>query len=105
MTTILNEMICGTIDSTTGNINLSGDLKVTKDGNISSINSGSIYDVTDGTESKKYIGSYNITPDAMEPSKKSIYINVSDFTKLAEASTAITTMITDIENKYKSEMA
>lgn len=102
MTTILNEMICGTIDSTTGNINLSGELKVTKEGKLMSISGGSIYDVTDGTDSKKYLGSYNITPDSMEPDKKSIYVNVSDFMKLAEASAAISAMITDVEDKYKT---
>lgn len=101
MTTIMNEMICGTIDSNLNGINLTGDLKVSKDGVIASVSGGSIYDTTNAADPKKYIGSYNITPDPMDSSKRSISINVSDITLMVKSATTINAMLVDIENKYK----
>lgn len=101
MTTVLNEMICGTIDSTLNNINLNGDMKVSKEGILSSVSGGSIYDTTNPSDPKKYVGSYNIMVDVMDSDKRSISINVSDINLLVKASAAINGMIVDIETKYK----
>lgn len=94
-------MICGTIDSTLNNINLNGDMKVSKEGILSSVSGGSIYDTTNPADPKKYVGSYNIMVDAMDSDKRSISINVSDINLLVKASAAINGMIVDIETKYK----
>lgn len=102
MTTIMNEMICGTIDSTYEGINLSGDMRVSKDGDLQSVNGGSIYDTTSSSDPKKYIGSYNIMIDSMDSTKRSISINVSDVSLMVKAANAINAMISDIENEYKA---
>lgn len=101
MTNVMNEMICGTVDSTLDGINLNGDLKITKEGVISSINGGSIYDTTDSANPKRYIGSYNISPDSMDLTKRSISINVSDINLMIKSATTINAMLVDLETKYK----
>lgn len=101
MTNIMNEMICGTVDSTLNNINLTGDMKVTKEGVLTSISGGSIYDTTKSSEAKEYIGSYNIMTDTMDSSKRSISINMSNTNLMVKAVTAINSMISDIETKYR----
>lgn len=103
MTTIVNEQICGTIDSTTDNINLSGEMRVSKDGILMSIQSGMIYDTTDSIQDKKYVGSFNVSNDTMNPAsdKRSIGINITDITLMPAASTAIIACLNDIEAKYK----
>lgn len=100
MTNILNEMICGTINFNDDNIQLTGDMKITRDGLLQSVNSGLIYDTTSTTEQKKYIGSYTIKPDSTEQTKRSISINVSELELMFKVASAINNMITDIESKY-----
>ena len=68
MTEVKNEMLCGTIDSTLKNINLVGEMKVSKEGILMSIQSGMVYDVTSTIANKKNIGSYNVSNDEMNPS-------------------------------------
>lgn len=101
MTTILNEMTCGTINYNEDNIYLSGSMCVAKDGTIYSINGGLIYDTTNETDPKKYIGSYTVKPDINDQSKRSIAVNISEIEFLLKAVTAISNMITDVESKYK----
>ena len=100
MTTVTNEMICGTVDSSLNGINLTGELKVTKEGKVQSINSGIIYDTTNSADPKKYIGSYSINADTSDYTKRSISINISDTALMVKSVTAINTMITDLETKY-----
>lgn len=103
MTEIKNEMICGTIDSTLDKINLTGDMKVSKEGVLMGIQSGMVYDVTKNVAEKKYIGSYSVTTDPMNPSAdtRSISMNISDITKMAAVSSAILACLQDIETKYR----
>lgn len=103
MTEVKNEMICGTIDSTLNKVNLTGEMKVSKEGILMSIQSGMVYDITDSSANKKYIGSFSVTNDPMNPSSdaRSISMNVSDITKMAAVSSAIVACLTDIETKYK----
>lgn len=100
MTTVTNEMICGDIDSTLENINLTGDMKVSKEGVLTSISGGSIYDTSNVSDPKRFIGSYNIAPDPSAADKRSIYVNVSDISMLSLAAEAINAMIVDLEAKY-----
>lgn len=100
MTNILNEMICGSVNFSEDNIQLTGDMKITKDGVLQSINSGLIYDVTDAEAQKKYIGAYTIKPDINEQTKRSISININELELMAKVATAIDNMIKDIESKY-----
>ena len=103
MTEVKNEMLCGTIDSTLKNINLVGEMKVSKEGILMSIQSGMVYDVTSTIANKKYIGSFNVSNDAMNPSSdtRSISINISDISRMSDVSAAIVGCLTDIEAKYK----
>lgn len=103
MTEIKNEQICGTIDSTLDNINLTGEMKVSKEGILTSIQSGMVYDTINKSSEKKYLGSYSVTTDPMNPTadKRSISMNISDITKMAEVSAAIIACLKDIETKYK----
>lgn len=103
MTTILNESIAGTIDSTLEKINITGDMKVSTEGVLLSIQSGMVYDTTSSVIDKKYIGSYNVSNDMMDPSsdKRSISINISDITKMSAVTEAILACLKDIEDKYK----
>lgn len=104
MTEIKNEMICGTIDSSLEKVSLTGEMKVSKEGILMSIQSGMVYDVTNNAIEKKYLGSYSVTTDPMNPSAetRSISMNISDITKMGAVSNAIIACLKDIENKYKT---
>lgn len=105
MTTITNEQICGSIKSTTGDIALSGEIKVSKAGMLMSIANGQVYDNSDPGNLNKYIGSYAVNNDYMNPSvdNRSVSINITDVSKLAVVSTAVTAAITEIEAKYNKQ--
>lgn len=105
MTEILNEMICGTINSVQGSMSITGELKVSKEGVISKIDGGSIYIMIDGTEeTKQYIGSFNVqsSSDINNPNGRSISMNIQNLEHLSEASEAINTMLKEIEDLYKA---
>lgn len=103
MTEVKNEMICGTIESTLNKVNLTGEMKVSKEGVLMSIQSGMVYDVTDNSADKKYIGSFSVMSDPVSPESgiRSISMNISDISKMSAVSSAITACLTDIESKYK----
>lgn len=100
MTNIVNEMTCGNIELTYENINLTGDIKVSKAGELHSIAGGTVYEITSADAQKQYLGSFNISKDQMT-AKRNISININDIAKVSIVASAIEQIITDIENKYK----
>lgn len=100
MTEVLNEQICGSVKSSTGDIHLVCEVRLSRTGKLMAVLNGTIYHLESDESTQVYIGTFSVSYSDTTESKQSIAVNVNDSKYFAKSTEAITNMITEIQEKY-----
>lgn len=100
MTEILNEQICASVKSSTDNVHLVCEVRLSRAGKLISVLNGAIYYLSSDGADQTYVGTFAVSYSDVTESKQSISVNVNDSDYFAKATTAVTNMIKEIEEKY-----
>lgn len=101
MIEILNEQIVGSVKSSTGDIHILCEVRLSRQGIIQSIIGGGIYYLEKDNEDKKFIGSFAVNYDPEAKNNRAISLNLNDSSLFTKVTEAINNMIEEIEERYK----
>lgn len=101
MTEILNEQIVGSVKSSTEDIHIVCEVRLSRKGVIMSIIGGTLYHLAEKDKDQRFIGSFAVNYDPDAVNNRAISLNLNDSSLFSKVTVAINNMIDEIEEKYK----